>query len=157
MGRRWSSALSSEDQLASFQRCHKHKTYQQGFAIKACGGTNRRASTSHDTWLSVYLRSFAVSVTPSNNSRCRFFNTFEPILQPQHLHVLQSAMPSPSLIHHLWKALGINSSVGRDCGEFIALKGIYGRELLNLLGPSPLQLRKVPVFCFVPDNSQNFE
>jgi chitin synthase len=75
----------------------------------------------------------------------------------QHLRVFQGAMPSPSLIHHLWKALGINSSVGGACGEFIALKGVCGRKLLNLLGPSPVQLRKVPFFDVVPDNSQNFE
>ena len=61
-----------------------------------------------------------------------------PILQyvwtqfsTQHLHPLQGAMASPGSIHHLWKALDINLSIGRACGEFVALRAKYGRTLLK--------------------------
>jgi chitin synthase len=33
----------------------------------------------------------------------------------------------------LWKAFDINSNVGGACGEIVALKGKYGRNLINPL------------------------
>ena len=43
-------------------------------------------------------------------------------------------MPGPTSIYHLWKAFDINSNVGGACGEIVALKGKYGRNMLNPLG-----------------------
>ena len=55
-----------------------------------------------------------------------------------------------------WKALDINSSVGRACGGFVTLKGKgkYRWKPLNPLGPSPVQRRKRkrPPFVVVLDN-----
>lgn len=41
--------------------------------------------------------------------------------------------PGPDSIYHLWKAFDINSSVGGACGEIVALKGLFWRNLLNPL------------------------
>jgi chitin synthase len=41
--------------------------------------------------------------------------------------------PGPDSIYHLWKAFDINSSVGGACGEIVALKGMFWRNLLNPL------------------------
>ena len=41
--------------------------------------------------------------------------------------------PGPDSIYHLWKSFDINSSVGGACGEIVALKGMFWRNLLNPL------------------------
>lgn len=41
--------------------------------------------------------------------------------------------PGPDSIYHLWKAFDINSSVGGACGEIVALKGMFWRNLINPL------------------------
>ena len=41
--------------------------------------------------------------------------------------------PGPDSIYHLWKAFDINSSVGGACGEIVALKGLFWKNLLNPL------------------------
>jgi chitin synthase len=41
--------------------------------------------------------------------------------------------PGSDSIYHLWKAFDINSSVGGACGEIVALKGLFWRNLLNPL------------------------
>lgn len=41
--------------------------------------------------------------------------------------------PESDSIYHLWKAFDINSSVGGACGEIVALKGLFWRNLLNPL------------------------
>jgi len=41
--------------------------------------------------------------------------------------------PGPDSIYHLWKAFDINSSVGGACGEIVALKGMFWKNLLNPL------------------------
>ncbi|KAF9034366.1 glycosyltransferase family 2 protein [Panaeolus papilionaceus] len=68
------------------------------------------------------------------NSHRWFFNAFGPILQPNVCVLLDvGTMPGPTSIYHLWKAFDINSNVGGACGEIVALKGKYGRNLLNPL------------------------
>jgi chitin synthase len=41
--------------------------------------------------------------------------------------------PGPSSIYHLWKVFDLNSNVGGACGEIVALKGKFMRNLLNPL------------------------
>lgn len=41
--------------------------------------------------------------------------------------------PGPDSIYHLWKAFDINSSVGGACGEIVALKGMFWKNLINPL------------------------
>ncbi|KJA15623.1 glycosyltransferase family 2 protein [Hypholoma sublateritium FD-334 SS-4] len=68
------------------------------------------------------------------NSHRWFFNAFGAILQPNVCVLLDvGTMPGPTSIYHLWKAFDINSNVGGACGEIVALKGKYGRNLLNPL------------------------
>ncbi|KAF4621803.1 hypothetical protein D9613_012089 [Agrocybe pediades] len=68
------------------------------------------------------------------NSHRWFFNAFGPILQPNVCVLLDvGTMPGPTSIYHLWKAFDINSNVGGACGEIVALKGKYGRNLINPL------------------------
>lgn len=69
------------------------------------------------------------------NSHRWFFNAFGSILQPNVCVLLDvGTMPGPTSIYHLWKAFDINSNVGGACGEIVALKGKYGRNLINPLG-----------------------
>ena len=42
-------------------------------------------------------------------------------------------MADPTSIYRLWKAFDINSNVGGACGEIVALKGTYGKYLINAL------------------------
>ncbi|KAF9476207.1 glycosyltransferase family 2 protein [Pholiota conissans] len=68
------------------------------------------------------------------NSHRWFFNAFGAILQPNVCVLLDvGTMPGPTSIYHLWKAFDINSNVGGACGEIVALKGKYGRNLINPL------------------------
>ncbi|KZT12244.1 glycosyltransferase family 2 protein [Laetiporus sulphureus 93-53] len=68
------------------------------------------------------------------NSHRWFFNAFGPILEPNVCVLLDvGTMPGPTSIYHLWKAFDINSNVGGACGEIVALKGKYGRNMLNPL------------------------
>ena len=74
----------------------------------------------------------------SITTQVRLINTFGPILQPN-IRIpfgVPCAVPVGSII------CGRRSSVGRACGEFLALKGKNGQKFLNFLGPSPVQLRK---------------
>ena len=43
---------------------------------------------------------------------------------------------------HLWKAFDINSNVGGACGEIVALKGKFWRNLLNPLGANLFRRRQ---------------
>ncbi|KAF5374183.1 hypothetical protein D9615_008867 [Tricholomella constricta] len=68
------------------------------------------------------------------NSHRWFFNAFGPLLQPNVCVLLDvGTMPGPTSIYHLWKAFDINSNVGGACGEIVALKGKWGRYLINPL------------------------
>ncbi|PPQ93389.1 hypothetical protein CVT25_015462, partial [Psilocybe cyanescens] len=68
------------------------------------------------------------------NSHRWFFNAFGALLQPNVCVLLDvGTMPGPTSIYHLWKAFDINSNVGGACGEIVALKGKYGRNLINPL------------------------
>lgn len=68
------------------------------------------------------------------NSHRWFFNAFGPILQPNVCVLLDvGTQPGPTSVYHLWKAFDINSNVGGACGEIVALKGKYLRNLLNPL------------------------
>ncbi|KAJ3575497.1 hypothetical protein NP233_g1057 [Leucocoprinus birnbaumii] len=68
------------------------------------------------------------------NSHRWFFNAFGTILQPNVCILLDvGTEPGPTSIYHLWKAFDINSNVGGACGEIVALKGKYLRNLLNPL------------------------
>jgi len=42
-------------------------------------------------------------------------------------------MAVPASIYRLWKAFDINSNVGGARGEIVALKGTYGKYLINAL------------------------
>jgi len=42
-------------------------------------------------------------------------------------------MPGPTSIYRLWKAFDVNSNVGGACGKIVALKGTYGKYLINAL------------------------
>jgi chitin synthase len=68
------------------------------------------------------------------NSHRWFFNAFGPILQPNVCVLLDvGTQPGPSSIYKLWKTFDLNSNVGGACGEIVALKGKYFRNLLNPL------------------------
>ncbi|KAG8806907.1 Chitin synthase, class 1, partial [Serendipita sp. 399] len=68
------------------------------------------------------------------NSHRWFFNAFGPVLEPNVCVLLDvGTMPGPTSIYHLWKSFDINSNVGGACGEIVALKGKWGRNLLNPL------------------------
>ncbi|KAK4051686.1 Chitin synthase 4 [Microbotryomycetes sp. JL221] len=66
------------------------------------------------------------------NSHRWFFNAFAPILQPNVCVLLDvGTQPGPTSIYKLWKTFDLNSNVGGACGEIVALKGKYFRNLLN--------------------------
>jgi chitin synthase len=68
------------------------------------------------------------------NSPRWFFNAFGPVSEPNVCVLLDvGTMPGPHSIYHLWKAFDINSNVGGACGEIVALKGKFWRNLLNPL------------------------
>ncbi|GAA5893025.1 hypothetical protein JCM5296_003407 [Sporobolomyces johnsonii] len=68
------------------------------------------------------------------NSHRWFFNAFGPILQPNVCVLLDvGTQPGPTSIYKLWKTFDLNSNVGGACGEIVALKGKYYRNLLNPL------------------------
>jgi chitin synthase len=63
-----------------------------------------------------------------------FFNAFGPVLQPNVCILLDvGTMPGPTSIYHLWKSFDTNSSIGGACGEIVALKGKFLRNLINPL------------------------
>lgn len=126
--------------------------YQDGIAKNVVNG---RPVTAH-----IYEYTTQISVTPSLtlsgaekgivpvqiifclkeknqkkiNSHRWFFNAFGPILEPNVCVLLDvGTMPGPTSIYHLWKAFDINSNVGGACGEIVALKGKYGKNLINPL------------------------
>ncbi|WVR05534.1 hypothetical protein IAU60_002552 [Kwoniella sp. DSM 27419] len=68
------------------------------------------------------------------NSHRWFFNAFGANLRPNVCVLLDvGTQPGPDSIYHLWKAFDINSSVGGACGEIVALKGMFWKNLLNPL------------------------
>ncbi|WWC96588.1 hypothetical protein V866_003456 [Kwoniella sp. B9012] len=68
------------------------------------------------------------------NSHRWFFNAFGACLKPNVCVLLDvGTQPGPDSIYHLWKAFDINSSVGGACGEIVALKGMFWKNLLNPL------------------------
>nr|KIR48602.1 chitin synthase [Cryptococcus bacillisporus CA1280] len=68
------------------------------------------------------------------NSHRWFFNAFGTCLRPNVCVLLDvGTQPGPDSIYHLWKAFDINSSVGGACGEIVALKGMFWKNLLNPL------------------------
>ncbi|KAL7423299.1 Chitin synthase, class 8 [Cryptotrichosporon argae] len=68
------------------------------------------------------------------NSHRWFFNAFGECLRPNVCVLLDvGTQPGPDSIYHLWKAFDINSSVGGACGEIVALKGLFWRNLINPL------------------------
>jgi len=89
---------------------------------------------------------------PAAGSSIRLDPIFNPTLASSSGCPARSQFDLPS-----WKALDINSSVGRACGEFVTLKGKgkYRWKPLNPLGPSPVQRRKRkrPPFVVVLDNA----
>jgi len=110
-------------------------------------------STSHDAWISsclVFCSLLPRRTIPAAGSSIRL----DPI-STQHLHPLQGAMASPSSIYHLWKALDINLSIGRACGEFVALRQIRAEAF-----ECPVENVNITLCVVVLDNAvtaQNFE
>ncbi|GAA5826531.1 hypothetical protein JCM10212_003720, partial [Sporobolomyces blumeae] len=75
-----------------------------------------------------------VQIAKKINSHRWFFNAFGPILQPNVCVLLDvGTQPGPTSIYKLWKTFDLNSNVGGACGEIVALKGKYFRNLLNPL------------------------
>lgn len=63
-----------------------------------------------------------------------FFNAFAPLLEPNVCILLDvGTQPGPQSIYHLWKCFDAKSNVGGACGEIVALKGKYLRNLINPL------------------------
>lgn len=68
------------------------------------------------------------------NSHRWFFSAFGEVLNPNVCVLLDAGtQPGGDSIYHLWKSFDLNSNVGGACGEIIAMKGPYGRNLLNPL------------------------
>ncbi|CAE6378425.1 unnamed protein product [Rhizoctonia solani] len=68
------------------------------------------------------------------NSHRWFFNAFGRVLEPNVCVLLDvGTRPGPTSIYHLWKAFDLNSNVGGACGEIVADKGKFGKNLLNPL------------------------
>ncbi|EIW73092.1 hypothetical protein TREMEDRAFT_70893 [Tremella mesenterica DSM 1558] len=68
------------------------------------------------------------------NSHRWFFNAFGACLRPNVCVLLDvGTQPGPDSVYHLWKSFDINSSVGGACGEIVALKGLFWRNLINPL------------------------
>lgn len=95
-----------------------------------------------------HLRSFLIH--PQINSHRWFFNAFGPLLQPNVCVLLDvGTRPGPTSIYHLWKAFDINSNVGGACGEIVADKGKWGRNLLNPLVAAQNFEYKMVCFIFI--------
>ena len=68
------------------------------------------------------------------NSHRWFFQAFGSILNPNICVLLDAGtQPGKHSIYHLWKSFDLNSNVAGACGEIVAMKGPYGRNLLNPL------------------------
>ena len=68
------------------------------------------------------------------NSHRWFFNAFGKALNPNVCILLDvGTRPANTALYHLWKAFDTDSSVAGACGEIKAMKGKWGRNLLNPL------------------------
>ncbi|SPO03216.1 related to CHS-2 chitin synthase 2 [Cephalotrichum gorgonifer] len=68
------------------------------------------------------------------NSHRWFFNAFGKALNPNICILLDvGTRPGTNSLYHLWKAFDTDSSVAGACGEIKAMKGKFGRNLLNPL------------------------
>ncbi|CAG8520337.1 uncharacterized protein OCT59_021599 [Rhizophagus irregularis] len=70
--------------------------------------------------------------TKKINSHRWFFNAFGKILEPNVCILLDAGTkPGKKSIYHLWKAFDNNPSIGGACGEIVAMKGKYGKNILS--------------------------
>ena len=68
------------------------------------------------------------------NSHRWFFNAFGKALNPNVCILLDvGTRPAGKALYHLWKAFDTDSNVAGACGEIKAMKGRWGRNLLNPL------------------------
>jgi hypothetical protein len=68
------------------------------------------------------------------NSHRWFFNAFGKALNPNVCILLDvGTRPAGTALYHLWKAFDTDSNVAGACGEIKAMKGNWGRNLLNPL------------------------
>ncbi|KAK4099295.1 glycosyltransferase family 2 protein [Parathielavia hyrcaniae] len=68
------------------------------------------------------------------NSHRWFFNAFGKALNPNVCILLDvGTRPAGTALYHLWKAFDTDSNVAGACGEIKAMKGAWGRNLLNPL------------------------
>ncbi|KAH6632814.1 glycosyltransferase family 2 protein [Chaetomium tenue] len=68
------------------------------------------------------------------NSHRWFFNAFGKALNPNVCILLDvGTRPTGKALYHLWKAFDTDSNVAGACGEIIAMKGAWGKNLLNPL------------------------
>lgn len=68
------------------------------------------------------------------NSHRWFFNAFGKALNPNVCILLDvGTRPAGTALYHLWKAFDTDSNVAGACGEIKAMKGRWGRNLLNPL------------------------
>ncbi|KAL2168984.1 hypothetical protein VTG60DRAFT_6557 [Thermothelomyces hinnuleus] len=68
------------------------------------------------------------------NSHRWFFNAFGKALNPNVCVLLDvGTRPATTALYHLWKAFDTDSNVAGACGEIKAMKGKWGKNLLNPL------------------------
>ncbi|AEO70950.1 glycosyltransferase family 2 protein [Thermothielavioides terrestris NRRL 8126] len=68
------------------------------------------------------------------NSHRWFFNAFGKALNPNVCILLDvGTRPANTALYHLWKAFDTDSNVAGACGEIKAMKGRWGKNLLNPL------------------------
>ncbi|KAJ4294730.1 Chitin synthase, class 2 [Collariella sp. IMI 366227] len=68
------------------------------------------------------------------NSHRWCFNAFGKALNPNVCILLDvGTKPAATALYHLWKAFDTDSNVAGACGEIIAMKGKWGKNLLNPL------------------------
>lgn len=68
------------------------------------------------------------------NSHRWLFNAFCPVLQPNVVVLVDvGTRLNDTAIYHLWKAFDNDSNVAGAAGQIVAMKGKYGRKLLNPL------------------------
>jgi chitin synthase len=68
------------------------------------------------------------------NSHRWFFNAFGKALNPNVCILLDvGTRPAGKALYHLWKAFDTDSNVAGACGEIKAMKGAWGKNLLNPL------------------------
>src|ERR1700730_19108111 len=68
------------------------------------------------------------------NSHRWFFSAFGRVLDPNICVLIDAGTkPGKDSIYQLWRAFDLNSNIAGACGEIVAMKGTFGKNLLNPL------------------------